>query len=209
MRRVPLSDSDVTVPNVVLGLMRIQDKTDEEIRTLVGTALEWYDFLVYGTAAAVVLNQLFFPSANPLIGTLAAFATYAVGFLARPLGGLVLGALGDRWGRRSVLVLTLLIMGSATALQLTAKNGQVTALFQIGHSDATSYLAFAANGLRVAGAQLDPQGFPQLTPGAIARFDQGTVSLTRFVVGDPTLGSGSLVPDAVMNGSASGIFTLP
>lgn len=86
------------------------------VAALVGTALEWYDFLIYGTAAALVLNELFFPAANPLVGTLAAFATYAVGFLARPLGGLVLGALGDRWGRRAVLVLTLLIMGSATAL---------------------------------------------------------------------------------------------
>lgn len=86
------------------------------IAALVGTALEWYDFLIYGTAAALVLNDLFFPGADPLVGTLAAFATYAVGFLARPLGGMVLGNLGDRMGRRAVLVLTLLLMGAATAL---------------------------------------------------------------------------------------------
>lgn len=86
---------------------------------LVGTVLEWYDFIVYGTAAAVVLNTQFFPSTDPLMGTLAAFATYAVGFLARPLGGLVLGRLGDRVGRRSMLVLTLVLMGvSTTAIGL-------------------------------------------------------------------------------------------
>lgn len=86
------------------------------VAALVGTALEWYDFLIYGTAAALVLNDLFFPEADSLVGTLAAFATYAVGFLARPLGGLILGNLGDRLGRRAVLILTLVIMGSATAL---------------------------------------------------------------------------------------------
>ncbi|WKN61404.1 hypothetical protein HJ581_0043775 [Rhodococcus opacus] len=69
---------------------------------------------MYGTAAAVVLNRLFFPSENPLVGTLAAFATYAVGFLARPIGGLILGRMGDRLGRKKVLVSTLLLMGGAT-----------------------------------------------------------------------------------------------
>lgn len=81
---------------------------------LVGTVLEWYDFIIYGTAAAIVLNTLFFPSGNPVVGTLAALATYAVGFVARPVGGLVLGRLGDRLGRKKVLVLTLLLMGGAT-----------------------------------------------------------------------------------------------
>jgi MFS family permease len=83
---------------------------------LVGTVLEWYDFIIYGTAAAIVLNSAFFPSDNPVTGTLAALATYAVGFVARPLGGLVLGRLGDRMGRKRVLVLTLLLMGGATTL---------------------------------------------------------------------------------------------
>ncbi|MBB4686767.1 MFS transporter [Amycolatopsis jiangsuensis] len=84
------------------------------LAALVGTVLEWYDFIVYGTAAAIVLNTQFFPSDDPLIGTLAAFATYAVGFLARPVGGLVLGRLGDRVGRRKMLVLTLMLMGIST-----------------------------------------------------------------------------------------------
>lgn len=86
------------------------------IASLVGTTLEWYDFLVYGTAAAVVLNKLFFPSVSPVAGTLATFATYAVGFLARPVGGMVLGNLGDRLGRKKMLVLTIVVMGAATTL---------------------------------------------------------------------------------------------
>ena len=84
--------------------------------SLIGTAIEWYDFFMYGTAAALVFNKLFFPKLDPMAGTLAAFATYAVGFAARPLGGLVFGHYGDRIGRKTMLYLTLLIMGLATAL---------------------------------------------------------------------------------------------
>lgn len=86
------------------------------IAALVGTTLEWYDFLIYGTAAALVLNSQFFPGADPTVGTLAAFATYAVGFLARPLGGIVLGNMGDRVGRKKMLVFTIVLMGVATTL---------------------------------------------------------------------------------------------
>ncbi|GAA1216703.1 MFS transporter [Pseudonocardia alaniniphila] len=84
------------------------------IASLVGTSLEWYDFFIYGTAAALVFNQLFFPSFEPLVGTLLAFTTYAVGFIARPLGGIVFGHYGDKVGRKNVLVATLLLMGVAT-----------------------------------------------------------------------------------------------
>lgn len=84
------------------------------IAAFVGTLLEWYDFLIYGTAAALILNELFFPTTSPVVGTMAAFATYAVGFLARPLGGLVLGNMGDRVGRKGMLVLTIVLMGLAT-----------------------------------------------------------------------------------------------
>ncbi len=84
------------------------------VASLVGTSLEWYDFFIYGTAAALVFNQLFFPSFDPLVGTLLAFTTYAVGFVARPLGGIVFGHYGDRVGRKNVLVITLLLMGIAT-----------------------------------------------------------------------------------------------
>src|SRR5437764_8883706 len=84
--------------------------------SLVGTSLEWYDFFIYGTAAALVFNKLFFPSFEPLVGTLLAFTTYAVGFVARPLGGVVFGHYGDKLGRKNVLVITLLIMGIGTFL---------------------------------------------------------------------------------------------
>ncbi|MBO0680430.1 MHS family MFS transporter [Mycolicibacterium sp. S2-37] len=86
------------------------------IAALVGTTLEWYDFLIYGTAAALVLNSQFFPNADPTVGTLAAFATYAVGFLARPLGGIVLGNMGDKLGRKKMLIFTIVLMGVATTL---------------------------------------------------------------------------------------------
>jgi len=84
--------------------------------SLIGTSLEWYDFFLYGTAAALVFNELFFPSFDPLVGTLLAFTTFAVGFVARPIGGVVFGHFGDKVGRRKILVITLLIMGLATFL---------------------------------------------------------------------------------------------
>jgi MFS family permease len=82
----------------------------------IGTTLEWYDFTVYNVLAALVLGRVFFPSFDPLTGTLLSFSTYAVGYLSRPFGGFVFGHLGDRRGRRFVLVATLLLMGSATGL---------------------------------------------------------------------------------------------
>jgi MHS family shikimate/dehydroshikimate transporter-like MFS transporter len=82
--------------------------------SLVGTTIEWYDFFIYGTAAALIFNQLFFPGSEPLAGTLLAFGTYAVGFAARPLGGIFCGHYGDKIGRKSMLVMTLVVMGLAT-----------------------------------------------------------------------------------------------
>ncbi|MEV4993468.1 MFS transporter [Streptomyces niveus] len=82
--------------------------------SLVGTTIEWYDFFLYGSAAALVFNTLFFPSSDPLVGTLLAFLTYAVGFAARPLGGIVFGHYGDKVGRKKLLVFSLLLMGGAT-----------------------------------------------------------------------------------------------
>ncbi|MFK0217769.1 MFS transporter [Streptomyces vinaceus] len=82
--------------------------------SLAGTAIEFYDFFVYGTAAALVLGPLFFPSFSPLAGTLAAFGTFGVGFLARPLGSVLFGHIGDRYGRRPVLLASLLLTGLAT-----------------------------------------------------------------------------------------------
>ncbi|MFJ4616584.1 MFS transporter [Streptomyces sp. NPDC088812] len=82
--------------------------------SLIGTTVEWYDFFLYGSAAALVFNKLFFPDSDPLVGTLLSFLTYAVGFAARPLGALVFGHYGDRLGRKKLLVLSLLLMGGAT-----------------------------------------------------------------------------------------------
>jgi MHS family shikimate/dehydroshikimate transporter-like MFS transporter len=79
-----------------------------------GTVIEWYDFLIYASAATLVFNKAFFPTFDPLAGTLAALGSYAVGFLARPLGGALFGHFGDRLGRKSMLVLTLTIMGLST-----------------------------------------------------------------------------------------------
>jgi MHS family shikimate/dehydroshikimate transporter-like MFS transporter len=83
--------------------------------SLSGTTIEWYDFFLYNTAAALVFNKLFFPTFDPFVGTLLAFSTYAVGFAARPIGGIVIGHYGDKVGRKSMLVLTLIMMGLATA----------------------------------------------------------------------------------------------
>jgi MFS family permease len=96
--------------------------TDKELRQLVlasvaGNALEWYDFFLYGFAAALVFGQLFFPAGtDPLIGTLGAFAGFAMGFLARPFGGIIFSHIGDRYGRKGALVATLTLMGGATFL---------------------------------------------------------------------------------------------
>jgi MFS transporter, MHS family, shikimate and dehydroshikimate transport protein len=86
------------------------------IASFIGTSIEWYDFFLYGTAAALVFGKLFFPESDPLTGTLLAFATFSVGFVARPVGGIVFGHYGDRIGRKAMLVLSLLMMGVATFL---------------------------------------------------------------------------------------------
>lgn len=86
------------------------------LATTVGTTLEWYDFMLYGTASALIFSKQFFPTLSPAAGTLAAFATFAVGFGARPIGGLLFGHFGDRIGRRSTLVVSLVLMGISSTL---------------------------------------------------------------------------------------------
>jgi MFS family permease len=86
------------------------------VASTVGTAIEWYDFFLYGTAAALIFPDVFFPESSVYAGTLAAFGTYAVGFAARPVGAAIFGHFGDRLGRRSTLVATLVLMGSASFL---------------------------------------------------------------------------------------------
>ena len=97
------------------------DKQTTEIKRIVvssilGTAVEWYDFLIYGIASALAFNKLFFPLSNPALGTIAAFGTYGVGFLARPLGAAIFGHFGDRVGRKAMLAMTIVIMGCGTFL---------------------------------------------------------------------------------------------
>jgi MFS transporter, MHS family, shikimate and dehydroshikimate transport protein len=84
--------------------------------SLLGSCIEWYDFYIFGTASALVFNSIFFPSFDPLVGTLLAFGTFAAGAIMRPLGGVVCGHYGDRIGRKSLLVWTLILMGGATVL---------------------------------------------------------------------------------------------
>src|SRR5262245_48899502 len=84
------------------------------VASTIGTTIEWYDFFLYGTAAALIFPRLFFPTFDPFVGQILAFTTFSVGFVARPLGGVIFGYLGDRVGRKSTLVATLLLMGLAT-----------------------------------------------------------------------------------------------
>ena len=105
------------------GLISTQSPTEKTadikrivVSSVIGTAVEWYDFLIYGTASALVFNKLYFPLSDPALSTIAAFGTYAVGFLARPLGAAIFGHFGDRMGRKAMLVMTLLIMGIGTFL---------------------------------------------------------------------------------------------
>jgi metabolite-proton symporter len=86
------------------------------LSSLIGATIEWYDFFLYGVVAGIVFNKLYFPSSDPLISTLLAYTTFAVGFVTRPLGGVIFGHFGDKIGRKSVLVMTLMIMGVATFL---------------------------------------------------------------------------------------------
>ena len=100
---------------------RVGERSDSTILTallasLVGTTIEWYDFFLYATAASLVFNHAFFPDQSSLVGTLLSFATFAVGFVVRPIGGFVFGHVGDRIGRKKTLALTMVLMGGATAL---------------------------------------------------------------------------------------------
>ena len=84
--------------------------------SLIGATIEWYDFFLYGVVAGIVFNKLYFPTGDPLISTLLAYTTFAVGFITRPLGGVIFGHFGDKLGRKNMLIMTLMIMGCSTVL---------------------------------------------------------------------------------------------
>ncbi|MFM0002521.1 MFS transporter [Paraburkholderia dipogonis] len=109
-------NSDATAALTSLTSTRPTSKVRRAVTTAVlGQVLEWYDFFLYGTAAALVFGKLFFPvGSDPLTGTIAAFGGFTVGFIARPIGGVLCGHIGDRYGRKTVMMLTLLVMGTAT-----------------------------------------------------------------------------------------------
>ncbi|HEY3507491.1 MAG TPA: MFS transporter [Actinocatenispora sp.] len=99
------------------------------VASLIGTVVEWYDFFLYATMATLVFNREFFPTANPLVGTMVAFATFAAGFVTRPIGGLIFGHFGDRLGRKRMLVITMMIMGGSTfVMGLLPTYGQIGVL---------------------------------------------------------------------------------
>ncbi|KAG1446205.1 hypothetical protein G6F57_017379 [Rhizopus arrhizus] len=93
-----------------------RDYVTAGLASMMGTTIEWYDFFLYGVVAGIVFNKLYFPTGDPLVSTMLAYTTFAVGFVTRPLGGLIFGHFGDRIGRKSMLVMTLMIMGVSTFL---------------------------------------------------------------------------------------------
>src|SRR4051812_33407179 len=115
-RRRPEEHAPVAHPVATASPTTKPSKKGIFAASFIGTSIEWYDYYIFGTAAALAFGSLFYPQFSPLAGTLAAFATFAVGFVARPLGAAVIGHFGDRIGRKSMLVLTLLMTGGATFL---------------------------------------------------------------------------------------------
>lgn len=109
----PLSDFPLDGKEAIT-LSRMSQIQKVALASGVGTTVEWYDFFIYGTAAGLVFNKIFFPDFDPLVGTLLAFATFSAAFVARPLGGIIFGHFGDRIGRKSMLIITLTLMGLTT-----------------------------------------------------------------------------------------------
>src|SRR5258708_26273219 len=111
------NESSLVVPSVASA---VRDEPSVSagrvlVASVIGSVIEWYDYALYGTAAALIFGRLFFPNADPMVAMVATFGTFAAGFVARPVGGLVAGYYGDRLGRKSTLVLTLMMMSLATA----------------------------------------------------------------------------------------------
>jgi MHS family shikimate/dehydroshikimate transporter-like MFS transporter len=174
--------------------------------SLIGGSIEWYDFYIYATAAALVFNQAFFPSYDPLVGTLLAFGTYAVGAIMRPLGGLIFGHFGDRLGRKAMLVWTLLAMGSATVLiGLLPTYGQIGIAAPILLLTLRSLQGIAFGGEWAGAALVAVEHAPDKKTGMFGSFAQmgspigllmstGTFSLLSFLSKDQFAAWGWRIP---------------
>jgi MFS family permease len=181
------------------------------LASMIGTSLEWYDFMIYNTAAALVFSSVFFPASAPLAGLLLAFSTYAVGYLSRPFGSLIFGRLGDLLGRRSTLVLTLVLMGVGTSLIAVLPTYHEIGILSPALLVASRLLQGIALGGEWAGAVLlamehggaERRGlnssWAQMRPAAGTLLSSGVIALLTFVLSDkqfmawgrcdPTVGS--------------------
>ncbi len=176
------------------------------VASLIGTTIEWYDFYIYGTAAAIVFNALFFPSFDATVGTLLAFATFALGAIMRPLGGAVCGHFGDRLGRKSMLVFTLVTMGVVTfAIGLLPTYGQVGVLAPVLLIALRMIQGFAFGGewggavlMAVEHAPQHRRGFygvfPQMGSPLALFLSTGTFALLALLPKDAFLAWGWRVP---------------
>lgn len=166
------------------------------IASLVGNSLEWYDFFLYATAAAIVFGKLFFPAGtDPLVGTLGAFVGFAVGFAARPLGGILFGHIGDRVSRKSALVMTLSIMGIATFLMgLLPTYQQVGIWAPILLVILRIFQGIAAGGEWGGGVLIISENSSDQRRGLFSAFSQGGVTL-GFVLASAAFYLAQLLPD--------------
>jgi metabolite-proton symporter len=167
-------------------------QTDTPLRraivgALIGTSLEWYDFFLYGSAAALVFNKVFFPSFDPLTGTLLSFLTFAIGFLARPVGGIIAGHYGDRFGRKNVLLVTVSVMGGSTfAIGLIPSYGVVGVLAPILLIVVRLVQGLALGGEWAGGALMIAERAPARRRGYLTSFVQvgvpiGTLASTAIL----------------------------
>src|SRR5690625_928239 len=168
------------------------------IASMVGTTIEWYDFFLYGTAAALIFNQIFFPDFDPIVGTLAAFGTYSVGFFARPLGGLVFGHFGDRVGRKNMLIITLFLMSIPTILI-----GLIPSYHSIGYWAAVLLVAMRfLQGLAVGGewgaaVLVAVEHAPEGKRGFFGSLPQAGVA-PGLILSSLAMGAVSTLPDEAM-----------
>jgi MFS transporter, MHS family, shikimate and dehydroshikimate transport protein len=143
------------------------------LASTIGTIAEYYDFFAYGTAAALVFGKLFFPTADPLMGTVAAFASFAVGFIARPIGGMVFGHFGDRIGRKKALIVTILIVGLGTVcIGLLPTFAQVGIWAPIGLISIRVLQGFGVGGEQAGAVLLTAEYAPPKRRGFMASFVQ-------------------------------------